>query len=266
MSLSPEMKYWFSSHYILNTIACTIYMLTKTIHPVCISLFELDENGNCQLDYRDTEVLFFLAMVIVLKNRKWKPLTAVEYVSNIYLFAKLANLLLFFRQDLRWGALYAIVCLLLFIAFPEPSYTGPEKITYFRGQALDEQILHHPEETWIIEFFAPWSPPCNRFASTFANLSLKYDHPLLKFGKLDVNKYEKIGQKHRVDVSVSSKNLPTIIVFENGKEISRQPTVNPDGSIKVHQFKEENLIRDLDLNDLYARAKQRATDRNKKKN
>ena len=181
--LPEELKYWLSSHYILNTLACIVYIFAKILQPVCVSLFELDEHGKCQLDWRDTEVLMFLCMVIVLKNRKWKPLSAVEYISNVFLFGKIANLLLFFRQDIRWGVLYTLFCLLLFVAFPEPSYTGPEKITYFRGQALDEQLLHHPDETWIVEFFAPWSPPCNRVASTFANLSLKYDHSHLKFGK-----------------------------------------------------------------------------------
>ena len=84
--------------------------------------------------------------------------------------------------------------------------------------------------------------------------------------KLDVNKYEKVGQKYRVDISVSSKNLPTIIVFENGKEKTRQPAIHSDGSVKVYQFKEENLIRDLDLNELYANAKKRASEQTKKKN
>ena len=265
-ALSKEAKYWLSFHYVLNGIACGLYVLLKMWEPACVTMFGLDDNGNCQLNWRDTEILMFVSIVIVLKNRKWKPLTAVEYVSNIFLFGKLANFLLFFRQDLRWCFVYALFCLVLFIAFPEPTYTGPEKITYFRGQALDEQLLHNPQEIWVVEFFAPWSPPCTRFASTFAKLSLDYSQEFLRFGKLDVNKYEKIGQKYRIDVSISSKNLPSIIVFENGKEKLRRPSVDPDGTVKSYQFKEQTLVQDLNLNELYAKAKQKNSVQSKKQN
>lgn len=263
--ISKELRYWVSLHYLFNSLACLVYVFTKVWQPVCTSLFELDENGECQLDWRDTEILMFLCFIVVLKNRRWKPLTAVEYVANLFLFGKCANCLLFFRQDLRWGILYSIFCLLLFFVFPEPSYSGPEKITYFRGQALDEKLLQNPEESLVVEFFAPWSPPCTRFSSTFGQLSLQYDNEYLKFGKLDVNKYEKVAQKYRIDISASSKNLPTVIVFENGKEKARRPTIDAAGSVKSYQFKAENLIRDLDLNELYAGAKQKAKNKSRKK-
>ena len=265
-SLPEDARHWISCHYILNIIACIVYVILKVWEPSCLALFGLNENGKCELGWRDTEVLMFLAIVIVLKNRKWKPLTAVEYVSNIFLFGKLANFLLFFREDLRWCFVYGLFCLVLFIAFPEPTYSGPEKITYFRGQALDEHLRHNSEEIWVVEFFAPWSPPCTRFASTFAKLSLDYSHKMLKFGKLDVNKYTKIGQNYKIDPSVSSKNLPTVIVFENGKEKSRRPLADADGVIKPYQFKEQNLIQDLNLNELYAKAKQTDSQKSKKKN
>lgn len=259
-----DLKPWLSLHFVLNTIACTLYIVLKIWPSSCNMFFEVNENGECGFDYRDIEILMFLCFVIVLKNRRWKPLTAVEYISNVYLFAKCGNTLLFFRQDLRWGVLYSILCLILFVAVPEPIYKGPEKIIHFRRQALDERLFHHPKETWIVEFYAPWSPPCTRFASTFAKLSLHYDNDLLKFGKLDVNKYEKIAQKYRIDVSVKSKNLPTIVVFEKGKEILRRPTIDAKGIVTSYQFKEENLIQDLNLNELFKNSKEKAKSIKKK--
>lgn len=259
-----ELKEWCSPHYVLNFVACLLYVVSKTVEPICYALYEPNAEGECQLDWRDTEVLMFLCLVVVLKNRRWKPLTSVEYVSNLVLFGKCANALLFFRQDLRWGTIYLLLCLILFIVFPEPIYAGPEKITFFRGQALDEQLLHHPEKTWIVEFYVNWTAPCTRLAATFAKLSLEYDSELLKFGKLDVNKYEKIAKKYKVDVSVTSKNLPTIIVFQNGIEKMRRPTIDSKGGIEPYIFKEDNMIRDLNLNELYAESKRKEGGKAKK--
>lgn len=259
-----EIKKWFNSHYILNAVACLLYLVTKMVPPICFALFEPNNEGECQLDWRDTEILMFLCFVVVIKNRRWKPLTSIEYISNIILFGKCANALLFFRQDMRWGTIYLILCLILFVAFPEPIYKGPENITFFRGQALDEELLHNPRNTYIVEFYANWASSCTRLAGTFAKLSIQYGNEFMKFGKLDVNKYEKIAQKYRVDVSVTSKNLPTIIIFQNGKEVMRRPTINSKGEVEPYIFKEDNIIRDLNLNELYSESKKKESSKTKK--
>ena len=36
-----------------------------------------------------------------------------------------------------------------------------------------DALKEDPEVTWMVEFYAPWCPPCVRFASRFAELSLK---------------------------------------------------------------------------------------------
>lgn len=260
-----DFKSFISLHYLLNILASLVYVVTRLIQPVCTAMYELDEDGLCQIDWRDTEILMFLSFIVVIKNRRWKPLSNKEYISNVFLFSKVANVILFFRQDVRWGVLYLIFCAVVFLVFPEPSYGGPDKVTFFRGQALDEELLHHPNKTWLVEFYATWSPPCSRFSGTFAALSLKYDHDYFKFGKLDVTRYNKIAEKYNVDYSVTSKNLPTLILFENGKEKTRRPTVDHKGRVATYTFKEENIIRDFSLNEIYATAKEKSKRNEKKK-
>ena len=48
------------------------------------------------------------------------------------MYAKVANLILFFRADPRYGLVYLLLFTLQAILLPEPTYKGPEKITYFR--------------------------------------------------------------------------------------------------------------------------------------
>ena len=41
---------------------------------------------------------------------------------------------------------------------------------------LQEELERDSRVTWIVEFFANWSPECQSFASIYADLSLKYEH------------------------------------------------------------------------------------------
>jgi len=68
---------------------------------------------------------------------------------------------------------------------PEPTYQGPENIVYFRANGLEEELQRDPHVTWLVAFFAPWSPSCVSFTPIFAKLSAKYNLPNLKFGNYD---------------------------------------------------------------------------------
>ncbi|KAK3733711.1 hypothetical protein QZH41_011246 [Actinostola sp. cb2023] len=125
------------------------------------------------MDWRDLELLSFLAIVLAVKNRKLKPASWQEFVSMIFTFTKIANFVLFSRQDIRLGILFLVISLVLFIVFPEPAYKGPDEVRFFRGPALNEELQQNPSVTWIVEFYAPWSPVCVRFAPIFAELSLQ---------------------------------------------------------------------------------------------
>lgn len=61
------------------------------------------------------------------------------------------------------------VCALL---LPEPTYSGPENITYFRTVAgLDEELERDKKVAWVITFYTAWNPACVNFAPVFAQLS-----------------------------------------------------------------------------------------------
>jgi thiol-disulfide isomerase/thioredoxin len=62
-------------------------------------------------------------------------------------------------------------------------FSGPENLVYFRANGLDEELERDPHVTWIVAFFAPWSPSCINFTPIFSKLSGKYHLPNLKFGK-----------------------------------------------------------------------------------
>ena len=83
----------------------------------------------------------------------------------------------------RYGLLYLLIFTLQAMLLPEPTYKGPESITYFRANALDEELSRDTRITWIITFYAAWSPSCVNFSPVFSKLSASYSLPNLKFGK-----------------------------------------------------------------------------------
>jgi len=260
MALPPLASY-MRPHYILNFMSCFCYMLTRIHSSTCRVLYQVPSSEECVVEFRDLEILCFLAVIIAVKSRKQKGSVHInQTISTIFLFGKLANTMLFFRQDWRWGLLYSSIVLILLFVFPEPTYNGPDAVTYFRGQALDEELHNNPHTTWLVEFYAPWSPPCSRFAEPFAELSLAYGSDALKFGKINASAYEVVAQKYKVDTAVTSKNLPTVILFENGKEKMRRPVLPASAKSKIQPYawKKENIVQDFNLNELYQKAKSHA--------
>ena len=61
-----------------------------------------------------------------------------------------------------------------FLVVGEPVYKGPEKVVYFQGKALDDELQRDKNCIWFITFFTAWSPVCSKLAPIFAKLSAEY--------------------------------------------------------------------------------------------
>ena len=65
----------------------------------------------------------------------------------------------------------------------------------------------------LVDFWASWCGPCMMFAPTFEETSKETKD--VKFYKLDVDKNGDIAQHYEI------RGIPTLILFEDGKEIKR---------------------------------------------
>jgi hypothetical protein len=55
---------------------------------------------------------------------------------------------------------------------PEPTYSGPENVVYFRtAGGLEEELQRDKRITWLVVFYTVWNPSCTNFAPIFAQLS-----------------------------------------------------------------------------------------------
>ncbi|CAF4023093.1 unnamed protein product [Adineta steineri] len=250
-------------HYSINIFLSVFYVLLKQLIPKSYSSYIFLNN---EITTQDTQVLLLLATIITIRGRK--ALTWLHYVDNVCKYSKMANCLLFYREQSYVSLIfYAVLCFLhfLFLATPEP--TGKTNILYYRANNLDNEIHADPRLTWFVCFYAPWSPPCQNFASVFVDLATRFgDLKTFKFVKFDVNRYQAEGAKFKIDTSTFSKQLPTVALFQDGKEVKRRPQIDVKGRVldKSRLLTADYLINEFGLAEIYTREANKIKANNKK--
>jgi len=204
---------------------------------------------------RESEILFFLLFVIVMRARKTGSTTMLMYLASGFTYAKIANLILWINTDPRFGGIFLILFIIQAMLLPEPSYSGPENVVYFRGTSLEDEINRDKRIMWLVTFYTVWSPSCVNFAPIFSKLSAEYSLDNLKFGKIDVGRFPEVSKKYYVNDSSFSRQLPTVILFKNGVEEMRCPSFDSKGQLTKFIFTEDNVKAAFDLNNLYTTCK-----------
>ncbi len=77
---------------------------------------------------------------------------------------------------------------------------------------FNEEVIKY-EGRVIVDFWAPWCGPCKMFGPIFEEVAKKRDD--IKFCKLNVDDDNEVSKEYGV------MSIPTIILFENGKELKR---------------------------------------------
>jgi len=259
MTLLGDVKRAFHPHYVFNVLLGLMFYFLKVTPPFCYTLFD-----DCELEMKEWELLTFLGCFIVLKNRK--QATYLTYLSTVCMFAKLLSVILFLRQNPALAFIYVLLCLCTMAFIPEPTYAGPSYVTYFNGETLEDELNRDKRVTWIVCFYAAWSPKCVTFAPIFSEMSAKYSLDNIKFGKIDLTRFPKVAETYSIDTSTWSKQIPTLILFQAGKPVSRQPVLDGKGRPYMKFiFTEENVVRYFELNEVYLQNKKNPIKKNKGK-
>ncbi|KPK32214.1 MAG: thioredoxin [Chlamydiae bacterium SM23_39] len=67
---------------------------------------------------------------------------------------------------------------------------------------------------FLVDFHATWCGPCRMLSPIIENIA-KHFEKKIKIGKLDIDSEQKTAAKYQVT------SVPTLILFENGKEKNR---------------------------------------------
>ncbi|XP_062499485.1 thioredoxin-related transmembrane protein 2-like [Corticium candelabrum] len=246
-------------HYVVNGLAACSYFLFRLVPSLCLIVFA---DQRCELDSREVEIFVFLCCVVVLKARRmmgdWRT-----YLDVLIIFSKAANIFLFGRASIKAAAWYSIVLIVLYLAFPEKPLPPSEKVKQLTDSSLKEVLSTNSHETWLVLFYAPWAPPSVKATNVFSKLADKYVTESFQFGRMDISRYPAVSDRYSIDMSHRTKQLPTIILYENGKETARRPAFFKK-QVETFQFTEDNIRYGFALNDVVDRAKVRWTHENRK--
>ncbi|TDG50911.1 hypothetical protein AWZ03_002566 [Drosophila navojoa] len=255
MSWKKELKVLAKPYYWVNILLAVSYLVSKKTKVICTRLFQhanQEEEDVCDMDSREVEILFFLLIVVMIRSRKTGSVTMINYLTSSFLYTKVANLILWAYADFRYGLGFLLICVLVGMLLPEPSYSGPEHITYFRNaKTFEEELVRDKKVSWLICFYTVWNPSCVNFAPIFAELSAEYNANLLKFGKIDIGRFPDVAAKYHISDSSFSKQLPTLILFQQGKEVDRRPCGDAKGKLQKFFFSSDNVRACFGLNQLY---------------
>ena len=85
---------------------------------------------------------------------------------------------------------------------------------HFTDNNFEEMVLKS-EKPVLVDFFADWCGPCRAVAPIIEELAETYKDTVM-VGKVDVDAESKVAANYGV------MSIPTVILFDKGKEVARQ--------------------------------------------
>ncbi|MHC1708150.1 MAG: thioredoxin [Bacteroidales bacterium] len=92
-----------------------------------------------------------------------------------------------------------------------PEASQSEHVITLTANNFSEQIK---TGITLVDFWASWCMPCKMLAPIINDVADEVKGKA-KVGKLNIEQYQQIAAKYKV------RNIPTLIIFRNGKEIDR---------------------------------------------
>jgi len=83
-------------------------------------------------------------------------------------------------------------------------------LIHLENENFDELISH---EKVLVDFYAEWCGPCKMLGPVLESVASEIETKIIK---VDVDKFGDLATKYAV------MSVPTLIVFENGKEIKKE--------------------------------------------
>ncbi|HEY0558056.1 MAG TPA: thioredoxin [Thermoanaerobaculia bacterium] len=105
-------------------------------------------------------------------------------------------------------------------ALPPPA----EPLAVDQGEVLD-RLLRESGLPVLVDFWAPWCGPCRTVAPEMARVAERNAGKLLVV-KVNTDVDPRVGAEHRI------QSIPTMAVFQGGREVSRTMGARPAAQIE----------------------------------
>ena len=225
--------------------------------------------------YQREDSIFTILVTIIL-------LRYIRYFSNwdkflceIFFYSKFAISILLFLISRKIFFWYILACLVIWLLIKYPRYQGPSNIIEIpNAEILNELMAIHSQSNdkktkkshnhnntsvsdnfFFLIFYSNYSYDCLYTEEFFANLSIKYYSPNLKFGKMNVDLNENFVENIGINLH-KNVNLPYMIMFKNGKEIERLPGYDNKGKPKkMKYYREKEIVEFFGFKDIIGKNK-----------
>ena len=259
----------FSAYFIFNYLLIIIYPILRNSG----NKYMLKRKDNW--GYQREDSIFTILVTIIL-------LRYIRYFSNwdkflceIFFYSKFAISILLFLISRKIFFWYILACLVIWLLIKYPRYQGPSNIIEIpNAEILNDIMAIHSQSNdkknkkshshnntsvsdnfFFLIFFSNYSYDCLYTEEFFANLSIKYYSPNLKFGKMNVDLNENFVENIGITLH-KNVNLPYMIMFKNGKEIERLPGYDNKGKPKkMKYYREKEIVEFFGFKDIIGKNK-----------
>jgi len=90
-----------------------------------------------------------------------------------------------------------------------------------------EQTVLKSDKPVMVDFWAAWCGPCRMVGPIIEDIGKDYEGKAV-VGKLDVDANQEFAAKYGV------RNIPTVLIFQNGEVVGRQVGVAPKAPMLKH--------------------------------
>ena len=90
----------------------------------------------------------------------------------------------------------------------------------------------HSELPLLVDFWAPWCPPCRMMAPNFEAAAAQLE-PHVRLAKVDTQSEPTLGQQFGI------RSIPTLVLFAQGQEVARQ--AGAMGAADIIRWTQANL-------------------------
>jgi len=91
-----------------------------------------------------------------------------------------------------------------------PLVKDGDKIITLTDKSFQHQLK---DKTILVDFWAPWCAPCRMMAPVLNEISEEINGAYI--GKINIDEFQPVAAKYKV------RNIPTMIIFKNGREADR---------------------------------------------
>lgn len=89
-----------------------------------------------------------------------------------------------------------------------------------------QRFINQTDIPVIVDFWAPWCGPCKAMAPTFSKIAEELE-PSVRLAKLDTQAHERPAQQYNI------RSIPTLICFQNGREVGRVSGALPESQLRL---------------------------------